>query len=82
MLPGSPWPSMAKKTPPTTPSTLSSGCRSAASGAEMVSISTPKARAMDALRRNSSMRSSVRATVMDPLRLKPVATPVSASSAP
>ena len=46
------------------------------------SASTPSARAIAAWRKISSLRSSVSATVIAPQRLKPVATPVSASIDP
>ena len=52
------------------------------SSGEISSTSTPKARAIAACLNISSFLSSVKATVIDPQRLKPVETPVSFSKFP
>ena len=67
------WPSLGRKTPPTTSSVLISGQRRFISSVPMTSTSRPKVRAMEAPRFHSSKRSSVVATEMDPFCLKPVA---------
>ena len=76
MLTGSACPSLSKYTPPIASERFKPSYFCAISLGEISSISTPNARAIAAPRRNSSIRASVRATVMEPFCLKPVATPV------
>ena len=80
ILTGSACPSFGSHKPPTTSLTFNVGYFSAISSGLISSISTPKARAMPADLFSSSIRSLVNATVIDPLRLKPVERPVSFSS--
>ncbi len=80
MFPGSPCRSPGGETPETTPSGLMVGYFSTNSAGNRSSTSTPKARAMEAPRSSSSCRATVRATDTDPVRRRPVATPVSSSS--
>ena len=79
---GSPCPSFSRKTPPTTLSKLICGYFSNISLGEISSIPTSNALAIAADLLSSSIRSSVRATVIEPTRLNPVDTPVSSSSDP
>jgi hypothetical protein len=66
---------------PTRSSVRAGGQRRLTSSSGMISASTPNARAMEAVRSSWVIRSGVRATVMLPQRLKPVACPVSRSRA-
>ena len=79
---GSPWPSLSRYTAEVTSEVFRCGYRCFTSAGEISSISTPNALAIETERRSSSRRSSVKATVIEPQRTKPVATPVSSSSVP
>jgi hypothetical protein len=79
---GSACPSLGSCTPATTPSMFRCGYIAATSDGVSSFTSTPKARAMAARRKISSRRSPLSATVIEPQRRSPVASPVSASSRP